>query len=116
MHDENTRLEAQAGHPESADADVNKLDGLRRCTPSARSATTPSGRLRSDLGIFEEWCRSHGLTALPAGAGDRRRRSSITWPSVGLTATVRRYVASIVIAHRTVARDGGSATRSRSSP
>ena len=105
MHDENTRPEAQAGHPESADADVNKLDDYADAAIGAFSDNTKRA-LRSDLGIFEEWCQSRDLSPLPAAPETvavfidhmAERRAP---------ATVRRYVASIAIAHRAVGRDGG---------
>ena len=106
MRDENTGPEAQAGHPESVDADPNKPDDYADAAIGAFSDNTERA-LRSDLGIFEEWCRSHGFTPLPA-APEIVAAFVDHMAMRRAPATVRRYVASIVIAHRTVARDGGS--------
>ena len=76
---------------------------LGRCVRTARGAFSGNTEraVRSDLAIYAGWCAEGGRQALPASpetvAAFIEAMSEIRAP-----ATVRRYVASIAIAHRAV--------------
>ena len=89
---------APADAPDAA-PDIGRL--LGRYVRAARGGLSPNTEraMRSDLAIYAEWCAGNGLRALPASAetvaafvdamAERRK-----------PATVRRYVASIAVAHK----------------
>ena len=66
-------------------------------------STNTERAVRSDLAIYAAWCAEHGERALPATpetvAGFVDAMAEVRSP-----ATVRRYVASIAVAHRAVGR------------
>ena len=57
--------------------------------------------LRSDLTIYAAWCADRGLSALPAGA-ETVAAFVDAMAETRKPATVRRYVASIAVAHKAV--------------
>ena len=57
--------------------------------------------MRSDLGIYAEWCAEQGLRALPASA-ETVAAFVDAMAETRSPATVRRYVASIAVAHKAV--------------
>ena len=59
--------------------------------------------VRSDLGIYAEWCAERGERALPARA-ETVAAFVDAMAATRAPATVRRYVTSIAIAHRAVGR------------
>ena len=91
---------AAAPDPEPALADL-----LWRYVRAARGAFSGNTEraIRSDLALFAAWCAGQGLQALPASpetiAGFVDAMAESRAP-----ATVRRYVASIAVAHRAVGR------------
>ena len=78
-------------------------DPFEACAESARGALSANTEraVRSDLAIYSAWCTARGVPALPASAEtvtafvDAMARGRAT-------ATVRRYVSSIVAAHRAI--------------
>ena len=76
---------------------------LRRYARAARGGFSPNTEraMRSDLGIYAAWCAERGLRALPASAetvaGFVDAMAESRKP-----ATVRRYVASIAVAHKAI--------------
>ena len=60
--------------------------------------------VRADLALYDDWCRQRGLDALPATAITIATFVD-AMAADRAPATVRRYVASIAIAHRTVGRE-----------
>ena len=72
----------------------------------ARAARSAFGRnteraIRSDLDIYAAWCAGRGKTALPAQPGTIAAFVD-AMAEVRAPATVRRYVASIAVAHRAI--------------
>ena len=57
--------------------------------------------IRSDLGIYAEWCAERGLRALPASA-ETVATFVDAMAETRAPATVRRYVASIAVAHKAI--------------
>ena len=57
--------------------------------------------IRSDLGIYAEWCSQEGLKALPASA-ETVAAFVDAMAETRKPATVRRYVASIAVAHKAI--------------
>ena len=98
----------EAGTDDGADPDfprdprsVSRLVGaLERAARGALSANTRRA-LRSDLGIFAEWCAERGREALPADAATLAAFVN-AMAAVRAPATVCRYVASIAVAHRAI--------------
>ena len=77
---------------------AEQLGQFVRAASGAFSSNTERA-LKSDLAIFAEWCEEHGERALPA------RPETVAafvdaMAEVKAPATVRRYVTSLVIAHR----------------
>ena len=70
---------------------------------TARSAFSSNTEraVRSDLGIYADWCAQRGKRALPANA-ETIADFVDAMAEIRAPATVRRYVASIAIAHRAV--------------
>ena len=87
---------------ESGPGFADRLGAFVRAARGAFSANTERA-LRSDLAIYGGWCAAQGLSALPASpetvAGFIDAMAAMRAP-----ATVRRYVASIAVAHRAVGR------------
>ncbi len=73
---------------------------------AARSAFSGNTEraLRSDLAIYARWCGERGARALPA-APETVAAFVDAMAELRKPATVRRYVASIAVAHRAVGRD-----------
>ena len=76
-------------------------EALSAYLKSARGAVSDNTEraIRSDLGIFEGWCRQQGLTALPAQATTVVAFID-AMAGVRAPATVRRYVANIATLHK----------------
>ena len=88
-------------------------DALDACTTAARGAlsTNTERAMRSDLAIYTAWCTERGVPALPASA-ETIAAFVDAMARVRAPASVRRYVASIVAAHRTI----GMGKTARSEP
>ena len=101
---------SEAPEPEREAALSKQLERYVRAAGGAFSANTERA-VRSDLGIYAEWCAERGLRALPASA--ETVASFIgAMAETRKPATVRRYVASIAVAHRAT----GSGTILKSPP
>ena len=91
---------SEAPGTESEAALAEQLGHFARAARSAFSSNTARA-MRSDLGIYAAWCAERGERALPARpetiAGFVDAMAEVRAP-----ATVRRYVASIAVAHRAV--------------
>ena len=99
--------------PEATDADRGTMiEGLLgayvRAAKGAFSANTERA-VRADLGIYTAWCAAQGRAPLPA-TPDTIAAFVDAMAATRAPATVRRYVASIAVAHRAI----GSATTPRS--
>ena len=79
-----------------------------RLPPGAFSANTERA-VRADLGVFAAWCGERGRVPMPARA-ETIAAFVDAMAATRAPATVRRYVASIATAHRSV--DRGKAARS----
>ena len=79
-----------------------------RAAKGAFSANTERA-VRADLGIYTAWCAAQGRAPLPA-TPDTIAAFVDAMAATRAPATVRRYVASIAVAHRAI----GSATTPRS--
>ena len=83
---------------------AERLDVYLRTAEKALSANTLRA-LNADLTLFASWCGERGLCALPSSsatvAGFVDAMAAVRSP-----ATVRRYVASIALAHRVVGKSG----------
>ena len=79
---------------------------LARFVRSARSAFSENTEraLRSDLAIYAAWCAGSGRVALPASP-ETVAAFIDAMAEARAPATVRRYVASIAVAHRAVGRE-----------
>ena len=86
---------AAAGAPCAGEVLAEPLGGLVRAAFSANTARA----LRSDLAIFGAWCTARGLGALPA-TPETVAAFVDAMAETRAPATVRRYVASIALAHR----------------
>ena len=78
-------------------------DPFEACAESARGALSANTEraVRSDLAIYSAWCTERGVAALPASA-ETVAAFVDAMARVRATATVRRYVSSIVAAHRAI--------------
>ena len=89
--------------PPRASTDDTDWDLFAACAKSARgtlSANTERA-MRSDLAIYAAWCDELGVRALPASA-ETIAAFVDAMAKARAPATVRRYVASIAAAHRSV--------------
>ena len=91
---------SEAPGSESEAALADQLGHFARAARNALSSNTERA-VRSDLGIYAAWCAERGERGLPA------RPETIAafvdaMAEVRAPATVRRYVASIAVAHRAV--------------
>ena len=77
---------------------TEQLGHFVRAARSAFSSNTERA-VRSDLGIYAEWCAERGERALPAKA-ETVASFVDAMAEVRAPATVRRYLASIAVAHR----------------
>ena len=75
-----------------------QLGQFVRAASGAFSSNTERA-LKSDLAIYAEWCAERGMTALPAGPQTVAAFVD-AMAEEKAPATVRRYVTSLVIAHR----------------
>ena len=80
---------------------VDDLSPDRLASPNTERA------LRADLALFTNWCRAHGLAALPAEPGTVAAFVD-DMASTRAPATVRRYVASIAVADRSAGHLGAT--------
>ena len=62
---------------------------------------------RADLALYANWCRGRGLTAVPAEPGTVAAFVD-AMAATRAPATVRRYVASLAIAHRAAGQPGAT--------
>ena len=92
-----------APEPGATDLDPDLAQRVGRYVRTARGAFSRNTEraVRSDLGIFAAWCRARGQQALPA------RPETVAafvdaMAEARAPATVRRYVASIAVAHRAI--------------
>ena len=78
---------------------------LERYVRAAQGAfsTNTERAVKSDLGIYAEWCAERGRTALPASAETVADFVDAMAESRA-PATVRRYVVSIAVAHQAIGR------------
>ena len=81
--------------PALAEATRTVRSGCPRCVLSSNTERA----LKSDLAIYAEWCAERGERALPA-TPDTVAAFVDAKAEVRAPATVRRYVTSLVIAHR----------------
>ena len=100
-------LESPAAPLETTDAErgaaVEGLPGAYvRAADGAFSANTERA-VKADLGIYTAWCAGQGRAALPAGPGTIAAFVD-AMAATRAPATVRRYVASIAVAHRAIGR------------
>ena len=96
-------LQPPSGRCEAAGRDgqvglVEQLDQLVRAARGAFSANTERA-LKSDLAIYVGWCAGRGVRALPASPGTVAAFID-AMAEERAPATVRRYVASVAVAHR----------------
>ena len=95
--------DAVAPVPAEAGQDLaEQLEDFVRAARGAFSANTRRA-VRSDLGIYGAWCASRGLRALPA-TPETVAAFVDAMAATRSPATVRRYVASIAVAHRAIGR------------
>ena len=94
---------SEVSRPEREVALAELLEQFVRAARGAFSSNTERA-VTSDLGIYAGWCTARGERALPATpetiAGFVDAMAEVRAP-----ATVRRYVASIAIAHRALGRE-----------
>ena len=85
------------------DGDGIDRPALDACVKLARGALCPNTEraLRADLAIYTTWCSARGAQALPASAATIAAFVD-AMARVRAPSTVRRYVASIAAAHRTL--------------
>ena len=90
-----------ASEARGQDGEPALAEQLGRFVQAARSAFSSNTEraIRSDLGIYAEWCAVRGERALPAKA-ETVASFVDAMAEVRAPATVRRYLASIAIAHR----------------
>ena len=90
-----------ASEARGQDGEPALAEQLGRFVQAARSAFSSNTEraIRSDLGIYAEWCAVRGERALPAKAETVASFVDAV-AEVRAPATVRRYLASIAIAHR----------------
>ena len=89
---------SEAAGPDREPALAEQLGRFDLAAWSAFSSNTERA-LRSDLGIYAEWCAERGERALPAKA-ETVASFVDAMAEVRAPATVRRYLASIATAHR----------------
>ena len=100
-------LGSPAPPPEATDADRGTMiEGLLgayvRAAKGAFSANTERA-VKADLRIYTAWCAGQGRAALPA-TPDTIAAFVDAMAATRAPATVRRYVASIAVAHRAIGR------------
>ena len=96
-----TTSEYMSGPPDPA-IELSQIEKrLAACLEDARGALSDHTvrALRADLGVFASWCAERGLCPLPARAGTVAAYVD-AMAGARAPATVRRYVFSIVTAHR----------------
>ena len=86
--------------PDPEPAVAQQLGRYARAARDGFSRNTERA-VKSDLGIYAEWCAEHGRNALPASA-ETVADFVDAMAATRSPATVRRYVASIAVAHRAV--------------
>ena len=89
--------------PPRACADDTEGDLFAACAVTSHGALSANTEraMRSDLAIYTAWCTERGVPALPASA-ETIAAFVDAMAKVRAPATVRRYVASIAAAHRTM--------------
>lgn len=90
---------------DAAALDPPSADDFEGCLEAAKGALSDNTEraLRADLRLFAAWCREGGFVALPASPNTIAAYIDDMAASRA-PATVRRYVASIAAAHRSVGR------------
>ena len=91
---------SEARGPDHEPALAEQLGQFIRAARGAFSSNTERA-VRSDLGIYAEWCARRGSRPLPASA-ETIAAFVDAMAETRAPATVRRYVSSIAIAHRAV--------------
>ena len=93
-------LESTCG-PVSASVETARAHSFGDCAQAAGGALSDNTQraVRSDLGLYTEWCVERGRRALPASA-ETVAAFVDAMAATRAPATVRRYVASIASAHR----------------
>ena len=92
---------AVAPRPVAADRDfADRLGAFVRAARGAFSTNTERA-VRADLAVYGAWCAKRGLAALPA-APETVAAFVDAMAEEKAPATVRRYVASIAVAHRAI--------------
>ena len=91
---------SEAAGPDCEPVLAEQLGHFVRTARSAFSSNTERA-VRSDLGIYADWCAQRGKRALPADA-ETIAYFVDAMAEIRAPATVRRYVASIAIVHRVV--------------
>ena len=91
---------SEAAGPDCEPALAEQFGHFVRTARSAFSSNTERA-VRSDLGIYTNWCAQRGKRALPATA-ETIADFVNAMAEIRAPATVRRYVASIAIVHRVV--------------
>ena len=101
------RPEPRFGNPaaQGPDGGCAPAEELGRCVRTARGAISANTvrAVRSDLAIYAAWCAERGLQALP-GTAETVAAFVDAMAEIRAPATVRRYVASIAVAHRQIGR------------
>ena len=89
--------------PTQASADDTEGGLFAACAVTSHGALSANTEraMRSDLAIYTAWCTERGVPALPASA-ETIAAFVDAMAKVRAPATVRRYVASIAAAHRTM--------------
>ena len=89
--------------PTQASADDTEGGLFAACAVTSHGALSANTEraMRSDLAIYTAWCTERGVPALPASA-ETIAAFVDAMAKVRAPATVRRYVASIATAHRTM--------------
>lgn len=94
---------SEASGPEGEAAVAELLGQFVRAARHAFSSNTERA-LKSDLGIWVDWCAERGVRALPAEP-ETVAAFVDAMAELRAPATVRRYVASIAVAHRALGRE-----------
>ena len=79
---------------------VDEFDACAQCVRAALNVNTARA-LRADLAIYTAWCTKQGVSAVPASA-ETVAKFVDAMGETRAPATVRRYLTSIAVAHRTV--------------
>ena len=90
--------------PLPASQDRAPESALERAAGGGAFSGNTGRAVRSDLSIYAAWCAERGVRALP-GTAETVAAFIDAMAETRAPATVRRYVASIAVAHRAIGRD-----------